>query len=105
MNDEIQTIQMTIEEAEAKVVMAEKVNELLKNSLFNEVITDLYLGTDSSRLTMQLGKSDESDTRIQAMLRSKAEFSRFIGNLLNDGEVAHDSIQEHKELLSDLDKG
>jgi len=105
MNDEIQTIQMTIEEAEAKVVMADKVNELLKDKLFTEVITDLYLGTDSSRLTMQLGKSDESDTRIQAMLRGKAEFSRFIGNLLNEGEVAYESIQEHKELLSDIDKG
>ena len=105
MNEEIQTIQMTIEEAELKVATAEKVQELVKNPLFNELITDLYLGTDSSRLTMQLGKSDESDTRVHAMLRSKAEFSRFIGNLMNEGEVAYESIQEHKELLSDLDKG
>ena len=36
MNDEIQTIQMTIEEAEAKVAMAEKVDELLKNPLLTK---------------------------------------------------------------------
>jgi hypothetical protein len=105
MNEEIQAIQMTLEEAEAKVKRADDADKLLKNKIFKELITELYLGTDASRLAMQLGKSGDSDIRIHAMLRSKADFSRFIGNILNEGDMAQESINEHKELLADIDKG
>ncbi len=103
MNEEVQNIQMTLEQAENKVAFMQDVVELLKDPLFEKVITDNYLGDDTTRLMLQL-KPGEENKRLLSMLEAKSVFSRFIATALSEGEIASQSIQEHKELLSEIDK-
>jgi len=100
MNDDIQRIEMTIEDAERKVELAEKAEKLIEDKLFDEIISELYLGTDASRLALQLGRSKDGDARVYDMLKAKSYFSRFMANLIHEGQTASQAIAEHKELLA-----
>lgn len=104
MNDELQAVEMTIEQAEAKIALMEKADKLMSNDLFKELITDGYLGDDAVRLTLHLkpGGGNENE-RINAMLEAKATFSRFMAFIIADGENAIYALQEHKELANQLD--
>ena len=103
MNEEIQRIEMTIEQAEAKIKKADSVRSLLANPLFKEIITDGYLGDDAVRLTMNLKPGDEN-TVTMSMLNAKSIFSRYIAYQLAEGEQAAGSLEEHRLLMLEVDK-
>lgn len=103
MNDEIERVQMTIEQAEAKVEKAEKFRKLLANELFDELITKDYLGDDAVRLTIGL-KPGGDNAITMSFLEAKANFSRYVGNVLNEGDSAAVSLDEHRELMAEMDK-
>ena len=101
MNDEIERIEMTIEQAEAKIAKAEKVKQLIEQPLFKELITDGYLGDDAVRLTMNLKPGGDNDTTV-AMLQGKASFSRYIAFLIAEGEQAHAAVEENRDLMNSI---
>ena len=101
MNEEIERIEMTIEQAQAKVEKAEKFTKLLANPLFKELITDDYLGDDAVRITIGL-KPGGDNAVAMSFLEAKANFSRYVGNVLNEGAMAAESIDEHKDLMAEL---
>jgi len=103
MNEEVERIHMTIAQAEAKVARAAKVETLLQDPLFKEVITEDYLGDDAVRLTVNLKPGDENKI-THAMLEAKAVFSRFIAHVIAEGAMAESSLEEHKELMNSIDK-
>jgi len=103
MNEELNRVQVTLAQAEMKVEKAEKWEKLLANPLFEELITKDYLGDDAVRLTMNLKPKSDDNEIVSNMLIAKATFSRFVGNILEEGMNAKMSIEENSELLSELD--
>ena len=101
MNEESQAVDMTIEMAEAKIATMQEWETLLKNPLFDKLITKDYLGDDAVRLTINLKPTGENDI-INNMLAAKAVFSRFIGEKLHTGVEAIQALEEHKELQAEL---
>jgi len=104
MNEELQAIELTEAQAEAKIEKAEKWKKLLADPLFDELVTKDYLGDDAVRLTLQFSPKAEDNGIVTTMLSAKSIFSRFVGNVLNDGEVAVTTLEEHRQLRQELDK-
>lgn len=96
MNDEIERIQVTLEQLESKVEKAGKWEQLLANPLFRELITEDYLGDDAVRLTMNMKPKSEDNEIVSNMLIAKSVFSRFVAQILEEGEIAKYSIEENK---------
>ena len=101
MNEELNAVQMTIEQAEAKIALMEEADKLMANPLFKKLITDGYLGDDAVRLTMHI-KPGEDNKRVFTLLEAKAVFSRYFAYIIADGENAIQALQENKELLTTL---
>ena len=102
MNDEIERVEMTLEQAKAKVEKADKWTKLLANPLFKELITEDYLGDDAVRLTMNLKPKTEDNEIVNTMLTAKSIFSRFVAGILEDGRVSHEAIIENEALKLEL---
>ena len=102
MNEEVQRIQLTIEEAEKRIATAEKWRKILEIPLFKELITEGYLEKDAVRITMSLKPDGENDI-ANNMLMAKMIFSRFVGNAIEDGYQAEISLAEHREALAEVD--
>ena len=103
MNEEVQRIQLTIEEAEKRIETAGKWKKLLEQPLFKELITEGYLEKDITRITMSLNPDQEKNTIANNMLTAKMIFSRYVGNAIEDGYQAEISLEEHKQALSEVD--
>ena len=102
MNEEVQRIQLTIEEAEKRIEIADKWKKLLEQPLFKELVTEGYLEKDITRITMSL-KPDGENTVANNMLMAKMIFSRYVGNAIEDGYQAEISLDEHKQALIEVD--
>jgi len=100
MNDELEAIEMTIEQAESKVAKAEKWKKLIENPLFKELVTDDYLDADAVRMMINLKPTGMTDID-QNIIMAKTVFNRFIANTLAEGEVAQMAIEEHRDLLAE----
>lgn len=98
MNEELEQTQITIEEAKAKVAKAEQVRELIGNPLFDEVITKGFLGDDAVRLSMTIKPTTDGNSTVFNMLQAKAIFSRYLGEILDEGHHAMQSIEDNSEL-------
>jgi len=105
MNEEMQNVQMTIDQAEAKISLAEDVEKLIGHPLFKKIITDGYLGDDAVRLTMNLKPEADKNEIINSMLTAKSVFSRHIAQLLEDGRIAMETLNEHRELETEISEG
>ncbi len=103
MNEEVQRIEMTIEQAESKIAKAQKAEQLLGNPIFKELITEGYLGDDAVRLVMNLKPGKDNET-TDALLNGKAVFSRYIANVLAEGAMAQATLDEHREMLREVEK-
>ncbi len=93
---------MTIEQAEAKIAMMEKWEKLLKNPLFDELVTKDYLGDDAVRLTMNIKPKASDNEIVNNFLMAKSIFSRFVGEKLTTGVDAIQALDEHKALRAEL---
>ena len=102
MNDEIERVEMTLEQAKAKVEKAGKWQKLLANPLFKELVTEDYLGDDAVRLTMNLKPKSEDNEIANNMLIAKSVFSRFVAGILEDGRISHEAILENEALKLEL---
>ena len=107
MNEEIQQIQVTLAQLEAKVEKATKWTKLVNDPLFMELVSKDYLGDDAVRLTMNLKPKTEDNEVSNNLLLAKATFSRFVAQILDEGEQALYSIEENKaaeaEINSEVD--
>ena len=103
MNEEVEQVQITLAQLEAKVEKAEKWKKLVALPLFEELVTKDYLGDDAVRLTMNLKPKAEDNEKTHNMLFAKASFSKFVGHIIEEGYQAEYSIQENEQLRDELD--
>jgi len=102
MNEEIHRIQLTIEQAEKRIAEADKWKKLLENPLFKELVTEGFLEKDATRITMSLKPGDENGIALD-MLKAKMIFSRYVGNTIEEGYQAEQSLTEHRALLDETE--
>ena len=105
MNEELEQVQATIEQLEAKVKLAEKMAKLVGNKEFNELITEGYLGNDIVRLTLNLKPKAEDNEIVNTMLTAKSIFSRYVAEIMSEGDEAYRSLEEHKRLQDEIESG
>lgn len=103
MNEELDRVQLTLEQAQARVEKAEKWEKLLANPLFNELVTKDYLGDDAVRLTMNLKPKAEDNEIVSTMLSAKSILSRFVGNVIEEGQNSRMAIEENAQYLAELE--
>ncbi len=103
MNEEVQRIQVTLKQLETKVEKAQKWEALIANPLFVELITKDYLGDDAVRLTMNFKPKSDDNEIVSSLLTAKAMFSRFVANVIAEGEQAKLSIDENQALQDEID--
>ena len=105
MNEELERVQVTIEQLEAKVEKAAKWEKLLANPLFDELVTKEYLGDDVVRLAMGLKPEASKNEVTNSMLFAKSAFSRYVAGVLDDGQHALYGLDENKALQDQIDAG
>ncbi len=103
MNEETALIQVTLKQLEVKVEKANKWEALIANPLFDELITKDYLGDDAVRLTMNFKPKSEDNEIVSNLLVAKAMLSRFVANVIAEGEQARLSIDENQALQDEID--
>ena len=103
MNEEVEQVQVTIAQLEAKIELGNKWEQLLANPLFSELVTKDYLGDDAVRLTMNLKPKAEDNEITHNMLFAKASFSKFVGHIIEEAYNARYSLDENQALQDELD--
>jgi len=103
MNEETALIQVTLKQLEVKVEKANKWEALIANPLFDELITKDYLGDDAVRLTMNFKPKSEDNEIVSNLLIAKAMLSRFVANVIAEGDQARLSIDENQALQDEID--
>ena len=102
MNEELNAVEMTIDQAEAKILLMEKWEKLLKNPLFDELVTKEYLGDDAVRLAINIKPKADDNEVVHNFLMAKAIFSRYVGEKISSGFDAIEALAEHKALRDDI---
>ena len=103
MNEEVDQVQVTIAQLEAKIELANEWEKLLANPLFDKLITKDYLGDDAVRLTMNLKPKAEDNEVVNNLLLAKSTFSRFVGHIIEEAYNAKYSLEENQALQDELD--
>ena len=103
MNQEVQNIEMTITQAEAKIAKMQQWEKLLANPLFDELVTKDYLGDDAVRLMIGLKPKTDDNEITNSMLLAKSLFSRYVGQVIDEGVTAIGALEEHKDMLREID--
>jgi len=99
-NQEIAAVEMTIEQAEARIAKMEKWEKLTKYPLFDELVTKDFLGDDAVRLVMNIKPTGENEI-VENFLMAKSIFSRFVAAKIASGYEAISALDEHKTMLSE----
>lgn len=102
----IETIELTIQEAQKKVDRAEALRKLHGNREFKKLILEDYFDTELKRLGRCLGSSspslvasrDEAVIEIQAI----AKLQEFFATIIREGRAMEQLIAEHTEMLAEL---
>jgi hypothetical protein len=103
MNQEAEMIEVSIEEAKAKVAMADAVRRLCKNKDFKKVFLDHFLGTEVAR-TVKLMASPSAQNpayqeALQKMLIAVGQVDQFMRMTLTLGDMAAQGIVDDEAEL------
>ena len=101
MSEDIERMELSIEVAEKAVAFGDKVQRLINNKDFQEVIDEGYLKEEAARLTSLIGdKSPHLDQAgIISDLHAIASFRRYIKQQLTVREMLLKEIADHKEAI------
>lgn len=101
MSDEIETIEVSLQEAKDIVEMRDKAIRLSKNKDFQVVIMEGYLKDEAVRLTSLLGDPDMKDSQddIQNDLYAISSFHRYLRKLKMQGDMMEKAVMDLEEEL------
>lgn len=106
MNNDLQEIEVTIEEALAQVRRGELVLSLEKNPEFRELVLEGYFRDDAARVVMLLADKEHQSAERQTALHSDLVGISTFGEYLRAqkilGNMAAESIEQHKATREDI---
>lgn len=104
---EMDVIQMTIEDAKAKIDLATALTKLTNNQYFQQVILDKYLKDYPVNLVMMKASPtalrDENMTRhICAQIDGIGHFKQFLMAIQTEGHMAEKALHDNQEALQEM---
>lgn len=105
LNEQIQHVELSIEEAQRIVAFGEAIQRLEANKDFQKVIFDGYFTEEAKRLVFLSADDNlcpESQNAVWAGIRSIGELRSYLKNAKALGEFARKEIEDHKETLDEL---
>lgn len=105
VNEYIQNLEITIEEANAKIKTAEAVGRLMKNADFVSLVTEGYFITEASALVLCKAipqNGDEvSQKNINKAIDAIGGFRFYLNNLVQEGnEAVQAKLDTEREITS-----
>ncbi len=105
LEEDIQEVEITIEEAKKAVEYAVLVRRLIDNPDFKKLVTEDYFVEEAARLThlySEPGLTDDQIRWVQNDLLAIGGFKRFIKNKLLLGTNAQHELDHSTEVLEEL---
>lgn len=103
MQSEIEKLEASLEYAEGKKALGEKMLRLAENKDFQELIINGYFRDEAARLTGLLGDPEfKEQEAIQSDLNSIAAFQRYTRKLIREGSMAEKEIVDHRQAIDEL---
>ena len=105
LNEQIQHVELSLEEAKKIVDLGEAISRLEQNRDFQKVILDGYFGAESKRLaflTADVTLPPENQQAVWAGIRSIGELRAYLLSRKSMAEVARKEIGDHQETLEEL---
>lgn len=101
---EIKSVELGLAEAHEKVAIGEAALRLADNPDFKKLILEGYCRDNVVRLTNCLNEVgfEDSQDAIKRGLEGVAEFTRYMRQLVREGELAEAAILDHEETLDAL---
>lgn len=103
MPSEIELLERSLEYAEMRKALGDKMLKLANNKDFQEIIEIGYYRDEASRLTGLLGDPDFKDQgAISNDLQAIAAFQRYCRKLTREGEMAEKEIIDCKSAIEEI---
>lgn len=107
MSDEqIQELEITMEQATAKVDTANSLDKLYKNRDFKKLVTEGYFEKEAIRLVHMKSNPRFANPEDQAMISSMIDgighFATYLRTISQHGQMAKDTILETEEALEEI---
>lgn len=104
MGNASKSIEVTIEQCNATIEMARKLESLLNNPDFNDLIMTGYMERESHRLTLMLAdptcESPQGQANVVRDLSAIAQLNAYFRKVRLAGDVAKRTKQDHEEELA-----
>lgn len=113
MGNATKEIEVTIEQCNDRIDMARKLENLLNNPDFNDLIMTGYMERESHRLTLMLAdpscETPQGQANVVRDLSAIAQLNSYFRTVRKAGEVASRTKKEHEEelqlrLVADLEE-
>jgi len=105
VSSEIEEIEVTIKEMQKLVDTGDRVERLIKNKDFEDLIMKHYFENEVVRLGMLVSEPNLTDHQrscVQRDLEAIGSFQRFLRHTSMAGYNARQSIEEHEEELAEV---
>jgi hypothetical protein len=103
MGNATKEIEVTIEQCNERIEMARKLESLLNNPDFNDLIMTGYMERESHRLTLMLAdpacETPQGQTNVVRDLSAIAQLNAYFRKVRLAGEVAGRTKKDHEEEL------
>lgn len=104
MGNATKEVEVTIEQCNERIDMARKLENLLNNHDFTDLIMTGYMERESHRLTLMLAdpacETPQGQANVVRDLSAIAQLNAYFRTVRKAGEVAQRTKQEHEEELA-----
>lgn len=106
LQEQLQQIELTLEDAKALVDRRERLKRLEQNADFQALIKDEYLEKEAIRLVHSYGHPAfaRNQAEIQKDMIGIGSFISFLNTVHQTGEMAADTIAQHEEMRAELEE-
>jgi hypothetical protein len=106
IEDQIQSVEVSIESAKEAVEKRKSVHRLTKNKDFKRIVLDGYFEKEAIRLVLLKADPNFQTTESQAdlikQMDSVGAFRNYLHTLIQLGEMSARALEEDEETLADL---
>jgi predicted adenine nucleotide alpha hydrolase (AANH) superfamily ATPase len=106
MNDSIETVEVSIQQAKETVDKMTSLLKLSKNKDFKKIVEEGYFEKEASRLVLLKAdpslQSDEDQKQIDNSIIAIGYFRQYLGTVIQLGRMAEKSLKEDESVLQEL---
>ena len=108
LEQDIKNTQVSIQEANEEIKLAEALDRLQLNPDFKVVINEAYIEAESTRICLAMSDNEMRHPDAQAALAKSAyaigALNEFLCRIINAGNQAKAMLPEHEKSLEEIEK-